>query len=228
MHCTISSNPSIPAESATCAAPGNQWTETAHTVGSHFARLGLGRAERIGRDSVHGQVWGVLKDLERRGLMSCQRGGWWRITQRGLELFPLTRCARWRQAFDMIWVDLDQQRSRVCAALPRTDLTPGLGVCDARPTTWQLMFVHTRECWFQPKREPRPSRRVPEQIVRSLITTNVAEFNDSKRETHARIPSLEDVLRRAPADDFARGDVDMWPATRIGYPTGPSIKRNYA
>lgn len=227
--CTISPNPSIPAENATCAAPGNQWTETAHAVGAAFARQGLGRAERIGRQAVPGQVWAVMKDLERRGLLSCQRGGWWRITQRGLELFPLNRCARWRQAFDMLWIDLDAQRARVCGPLPRTDLArePSLGSCDVRPTTWQLMFAHDRECWFQPKRAERPTRRVPEQIVRSVFTTNVAEFNDPKRETHVRIPSLEDVLRRAPADDFARGDVDLFPATRIGYPTGPRIERTY-
>lgn len=234
MHNAISSNPSIPGENARCVSdPANDWTETAHRIGLHFARRGTGRAERIGRQDVPGSVWNVMLDLERRGLLSRARGGWWRITDQSVALFPLNRCARWRQAFNMLWIDLDQQRARVCwpAVAP-------LAGCDPRPTSWALMFTHTNTCWYPAPRPERPSRRVPEHVVRGW-TTNVAEFDDPERETHAHIPSLADIMRHAPEHDRSEADpsggwwpeigpTDKFPAARVGYSSGPRIERSYA
>jgi hypothetical protein len=240
MNNVASMNPSLPAENAQCAAPASRWNQLAHLVGAHLAKLGTGRAIR---HTKPGELLGVLDDLVRRGMVARSRGAWYRITDAGLLAFPSERCARWRQAFDMIWIDLDAQRARVCASLPRTDLDPSLGLCDSRPDAWACLFSHSEPCTpHRTPAEPFPTstrRRVPVQVVRSVFTTNVAEFDGSQGETVPSIPSLEETIRRAPARELdgahhyqqgywpGIGMTDPWPATRIGYP-GHEVRRVYA
>lgn len=235
MNNVASMNPSLPAENAQCAAPASRWNQLAHLVGAHLAKLGTGRAIR---HTKPGELLGVLDDLVRRGMVARSRGAWYRITDAGLAAFPTERCARWRQAFDMIWIDLDAQRARVCASLPRTDLDPSLGLCDSRPDAWARLFSPSEPCTpHRTPAEPFPSARRakgPVQIVLGETRSNVPGHCPADG-----APSLDEILARAPARELdgahhyqqgywpGIGMTDSWPATRIGYP-GHEVRRVYA
>jgi hypothetical protein len=231
---TISLDPSIPTENATCIRAGNQWTADAHRLGAALAKRGTGRAMRLATAEALTGGWhrGVVADLKRRGMISVTRG-WVRITDAGLAAFPLNRCARWRQAADWpsgaaFMIDLDSQRARACGPLPRTDLA----ACDSRPAAWRSVSAHL----CQPCRCASPARtKVPAQVVRGWSVGNVLKTD--RLDPTLAIPSLEDVLRRAPARDRDAGPSGWWPgvgptdkhpATRIGYPNGLRIEREYA
>ena len=206
MQCTISSNPSIPAENAFCQQAPERWTAAAWALGRRLLKGPM--RTRAGWAGSRG---GLIDDLRVRGLVEIRGAGWIRITEQGRAQFPSQAC--WEYPPETPDCHGSHEWGR-------------LAVCDARPDPWKMSApdVFRRACDVQPKREPRPSRRVPEQIVRS----DRGLLPGASFDPELKIPPLADTIRRAPADDFARGDVDMWPATRIGYPTGPSIKRNYA
>jgi hypothetical protein len=136
-NCGISTNPSVPAENAACQGPQNQWTQRAWMVGRFLTRTG--RALRR-QDLCYGDL-PIVRDLQRMGMISQTRNGWFRITDAGAVAFPGNLCRPWREwPIVGIWIDRDAQRGRVCAALPA-------GVaCDVRPDSWARLFTHTQRC----------------------------------------------------------------------------------
>jgi hypothetical protein len=215
MHCMPSTDPQADlARTARCQVEQNSWTAAA-------TKLGLALLARTVRTTSELAPRALVADLVRMGLVERRSSGWLRITDAGRAAFPTERCGGAGVEFGRCWDSHEWGR---------------LGACDSRPEAWRSASASLcRRCDHAPER-PRRSR-VPVQVVRSVFTTNVAEFDDSKRETAPAIPSLADVMRRAPAFDCPReggyrwpghGDTDNHPATRIGYPTGPRIERKYA
>jgi hypothetical protein len=219
MNCFPSHNPSVPAENTRCAQPQNDWTAAAHRLGVELTKGPV--RTRNGRAGDR-----LVSDLVRRGLVESRGAGWLRLTEAGRAAFPTNRCARWRQAFDMIWIDLDQQRARVCSG---TGLSESFA-CDARPEAWRSASAALcRPCVFAPRRA-----RVPVQIVRGAIaSSNLSEPLPPECLT------LEETIDLAPArehSDWQRfmsgywpgvGATDTFPAARIGYP-GLTVERRYA
>lgn len=215
MNCFPSHNPSVTAENARCAQPQNDWTAAAHRLGVELTKGPV--RTRNGRAGDR-----LVSDLVRRGLVEARGAGWLRLTEAGRAAFPTNRCARWRQAFDLI--DLDADVLRACSGS-----AVGAG-CDARPEAWRSASAALcRPCLFAPRRA-----RVPVQIVRgAAASSNLAEPLPPECLT------LEETIDRAPArehSDWQRfmsgywpgvGATDTFPAARIGYP-GLTVERRYA
>lgn len=213
MFNAISPNPSVPSENAYCQQAPVRWIQAAWALGRDLLR---------GPVRAHPDDRALVSDLVARGLVERRGSGWLRITESGRAQFPANRC--WEYPLENPDCSLGSR------AL-------GLGVaCDWR---LHLLARSASASLCRPCKPPVPARRsrVPQHVVRSAFTTNVAEFDDPKRETVPFIPSLEDTIRRAPKHDQVKdgghwwpevGPTDAFPATRIGYPTGPRIERSYA